>query len=245
MGFDIVIYGLIGLSFLIAGFVKGVVGLGLPTVSLALLILLIDLSTAMALIVLPSLFTNVWQAIAGGNTMILIRRFWPFFLGVVMMVWLGVAMSGIFEAAILTRVLGGILLIYSIISLYAKAITIPDSLGRWLAPIFGALNGVLTGLTGCLFMPGVIYLQATRLSRDQLVQAMGILFALSTVALGVCLQEAGRMNTNLWQISLLSLFPALLGMQIGRLCRKYLSESVFRGIFLYGLAGIGLYIIIG
>ena len=52
-------------AFCIAGFVKGMVGLGLPTVSLGLLSLFVDLPTAMALLVMPSLLTNIWQAIVG------------------------------------------------------------------------------------------------------------------------------------------------------------------------------------
>jgi uncharacterized membrane protein YfcA len=83
------------------------------------------------------------------------------------------------------------------------------------------------------------------LSRDQLVQAMGLLFALSTAVLGISLQDAGRFDPGLWQISALALLPALAGMQAGRFCRGHLSERLFRRIFLCGLATLGLYIMLG
>ena len=83
------------------------------------------------------------------------------------------------------------------------------------------------------------------MSRDQLVQAMGLLFALSTLALGVGLQGASRISQEIWQISALALLPALIGMQGGGFCRKYLSEDLFRYIFLFGLAAFGLYITLG
>lgn len=245
MEFDLLTYSLIAGSFLLAGFVKGIVGLGLPTISLALLTALIDLPTAMALLVVPSFCTNVWQAIVGGHMVMLLRRLLPLLLAVMLMVWVGVALSDLFETAVLTRFLGLILLLYAAVSLYAVPVIMPQAVELWLAPICGALNGMLTGLTGSLFMPGVIYLQAIGLSRDQLVQAMGLLFALSTVALGVSLQGAGRIDPRLWQISALALLPTFAGMQAGRFCQEHLSERLFRGIFLCGLAMLGLYIMLG
>ncbi|HEX5866243.1 MAG TPA: sulfite exporter TauE/SafE family protein, partial [Beijerinckiaceae bacterium] len=52
-------------AFLLAGFVKGVVGLGLPTVAIALLGLVMTPAEAAALLVLPTFVTNVWQLAAG------------------------------------------------------------------------------------------------------------------------------------------------------------------------------------
>ena len=53
--------------FLLAGTVKGLVGLGLPTITIALTSLVLPLPEAIALIALPTIFTNVWQAAVGGN----------------------------------------------------------------------------------------------------------------------------------------------------------------------------------
>ncbi len=69
---------IIGMTFLLAGGVKGVIGLGLPTVSLGLLAATLDLTTAMALLLIPSFVTNIWQAVIGGNGKIILKRIWPF-----------------------------------------------------------------------------------------------------------------------------------------------------------------------
>ena len=61
-------------AFLLAGFVKGVIGLGLPTVSIGLLGLLMTPAQAAAILVVPSLVTNVWQAVVGGGFLALARR---------------------------------------------------------------------------------------------------------------------------------------------------------------------------
>ena len=65
----------IGLAiFLLAGTVKGLVGLGLPAISIALMSLFLPLSEAIALIALPTIVTNVWQAAVGGHFWHIVRR---------------------------------------------------------------------------------------------------------------------------------------------------------------------------
>src|SRR3546814_11061857 len=68
---------LAALMFLLAGFVKGVIGMGLPTVAMGLLSLAMAPAQAAALMVAPSLVTNLWLMFAGPGLMPLLRRFWP------------------------------------------------------------------------------------------------------------------------------------------------------------------------
>ena len=239
-----VTYAIIASSFLLAGFVKGIVGLGLPTISLALLTALLDLPTAMALLVVPAFCTNLWQGFIGSHLALLSRRLWPLLLAMIPCVWAGVALSDLFEIAILTRLLGCMVVIYAALSFRSVPLSIPLPLQAWLGPLCGAISGVLTGLTGSLFLPGVMYLRAIGLSRDQLIQAMGLLFSFSTLALGISLHESGRIDAGLWQISGFALLPALFGMHCGKLCRDYLSDDFFHHVFLSGLALVGLYIML-
>jgi uncharacterized protein len=58
------IFSLVAITsiFVLAGFVKGVIGLGLPTVAMGLLALLMTPAQAAAVLVVPSFLTNIWQA---------------------------------------------------------------------------------------------------------------------------------------------------------------------------------------
>ena len=103
-------------AFCFAGFVKGMVGLGLPTVSLGLLSLFVDLPTAMALLVMPSLLTNIWQAIVGDEFSSLFRRLWLFLLLAVTMVHVGAELFTMVETALLQRALGALLLLYALLA---------------------------------------------------------------------------------------------------------------------------------
>ena len=235
---------MVATAFCIAGFVKGMVGLGLPTVSLGLLSLFVDLPTAMALLVIPSLVTNIWQAIVGGEFTSLLRRLWLFLLLAVTMVHVGAELFNMIEMALLQRSLGALLLLYALVALIGKTPQLSSVQERVFSPVCGVINGMLTGLTGTLFVPGVMFLQAIGLPRDALVQAMGMLFAASTASLGLALYWHGRMPVDVGILSCAALLPALFGMGVGQALRGHLSQDLFRRLFLIAIGGLGSHILL-
>lgn len=230
------------LTLLAAGTVKGVIGLGLPTVSLGVLTAVFDLTTAMVLMAAPSFVTNVWQGAVGGNGAYLLKRLWPFLLLATVTIWLGAEALGRLALDYLSGLLGLLLIAYAAISLAGFRISVPAAHQRWAGPAFGTINGVLTGMTGSFVVPGVLYLQAIGLTRDQLVQAMGMLFTVSTVALAIALQRHGIITADLGLTSAISIVPAIIGMVMGQKIRRRLSEAKFRKVFFGAIALLGLYI---
>ena len=230
-------------TFLIAGTVKGVIGLGLPTVSLAILTVALDLPSAMALLLAPSLVTNLWQAFAGGNGKAIVHRLWPFLLTATVTVWLGATALTRVDLALLSALLGGLLVVYASLSLTGLHLAITTRQEAWLGPLAGTANGILTGMTGSFVVPGVLFLQAIGLPRDMLVQAMGMLFTVSTVALAAALQGNGLLTGELGTLSAAALLPAIVGMVLGQRIRQGLSEQLFRRVFFISLLLLGAYII--
>ena len=230
-------------TFLLAGAVKGVTGLGLPTVSLALLTVAYDLPTAMALLLAPSFVTNFWQAIVGGNGKAILRRLWPFLLMATVTVWIGAAALTRVNLSLLTALLGVLLVTYAVVNLGGIRLTIPARHEAWAGPLIGSANGVLTGMTGSFVVPGVMFLQAIGLSRDTLIQAMGMLFTASTVALAVALQKSNFLTIEQGLLSAGAVLPAIAGMILGQRIRNVLSEPLFRKVFFVALLVLGTYII--
>ena len=232
-------------TFLLAGTVKGVIGLGLPTVSLALLTVAIDLTSAMALLLVPSLVTNLWQALIGGHLKAALQRIWPFLAVATLTVWLGALALTRVELALLSALLGALLVVYAALSLAGLRLTVSPAREAWLGPLAGTANGILTGMTGSFVVPGVLYLQAIELSRDILIQAMGLLFTASTLALAVALGGNDLLTPELATWSAAAVLPAILGMALGQRVRRGLSEERFRRVFFVALLVLGAYIIAG
>ena len=243
--FDPSILAIVLATFVLAGTVKGVIGLGLPTVSLALLTVALDLPSAMALLLLPSFITNVWQAAVGGHGREIIRRLWPFLLLATVMVWVGGTALTRVDLSLLSALLGALIATYAVISLAGVRLTITSAQERWAGPLFGTVNGILTGMTGSFVVPGVMFLQSIGLSRDALIQAMGVLFTVSTVALAVALGGNDLLTMELGILSGVGVVPALIGMVIGQRIRSMLSEEKFRRVFFIALLILGLYIVAG
>ncbi len=241
--FDPLQLTLIAMTFLLAGCIKGVLGLGLPTVSLALLTVTIGLPPAMALLLVPSFVTNVWQALDGGNGRVIIARIWPMLVLATLTVWIGATALMRVDVSWLSALLGTIVALYSMFNLIRPQISIPRSQERWVGPLVGTANGILTGMTGSFVFPGVLYLQAIGLPRDMFIQAMGILFTTSTVALGVSLGGHNLLEFETGMVSALAVLPALVGMMLGLRLRKKLPEALFRRVFFLGLLALGLFII--
>jgi uncharacterized membrane protein YfcA len=234
---------IVAATFLLAGAVKGVIGLGLPSVSLGILTAAIDLPTAMALLLVPSFVTNFWQGAVGGKFRQIVQRTWPFLLFAVVTIPIGALGLSRLDLKFLSGLLGLLLAIYGALSLAGLRLSISPMRESWAGPLFGAVNGALTGMTGSFVVPGVMYLQALGLPRDALVQAMGILFTLSTVVLGVCLGNSNLLTLEQGWVSLGAVIPTVLGMVLGQELRDVLSERVFRRVFFSALLLLGAYIV--
>jgi hypothetical protein len=231
-------------TFLLAGMVKGVIGLGLPAVSLAVLTIAFDLPSAMSLLLVPSFVTNLWQSLAGGHGKAILLRLWPFLVPATATVWIGAQALTRMDLSLLTALLGVLLATYSMANLRGFQLAIPARHETWVGPLVGVANGVLTGMTGSSVVPGVMFLQAIGLSRDMLVQAMGILFVTSTLALAVALHKANVLTVEHGILSFGAVLPAIVGMILGQRVRSTLSERRFRKVFFVALLVLGAYIIV-
>ncbi|MFG0233498.1 sulfite exporter TauE/SafE family protein [Achromobacter sp. 413638] len=227
--------------FLLAGVVKGVVGLGLPTISMALLALIMAPAQAAALLVVPSLVTNLWQARPAATFGPIWRRIAGMQAGACAGTlagawWLG-APSGVWAGVCL----GVALVLYAAWGLFGSPPSIPTRREGALGLAVGAATGLVTAATGVFVIPAVPYLQALNLGKDGLIQAMGISFSVSTLALAAGLWLNGSYGADAAGASLLMLLPALLGMGLGQWLRGRLSPRVFKLCFMASLALLGIY----
>jgi len=226
--------------FILAGFVKGVTGMGLPTVAMGLLGMFMPLPIAAALLVIPSFVTNVLQLFTGPSVMLIIRRLW---LMMLLILCGTVAASSLLISINPARSafgLGVALIIYAVFAMLSPSLTVSQDREKWLSPFIGGITGVITGATGVFVMPAVPFLQSLRFSKDELVQALGLSFTVSTVALAVGLYLHNAFRIEQFSLSFMSILPALAGMWLGQKVRARISAMRFRQCFLLFLMVLGM-----
>jgi uncharacterized protein len=230
------------LTFLIAGFVKGAIGLGLPTISMGLLSLVMAPAKAASLLIVPSFVTNVWQLAAGPNLACLARRLWPMLAGIVLGTLAGTGLLTGSHAGQAAIALGLLLMLYAGLGLASLHFSISATAERRLGPIVGLLTGLLTAATGVFAIPAVPYIGALGLGKDELIQALGLSFTVSTVALAAALAAGGAFDLGDVGASTAALAPALLGLAAGGALRGRFSEQTFRRVFFGGLLVLGAHL---
>lgn len=229
----------IAVVFLLAGIVKGVVGLGLPTLSMGLLTLMVSPAQAATLLLAPSFVTNLWQMAVGPHFLTLLRRLWPLLGAAVIGTIAGAGSLSGGNAAVAAAALGAVLIAYAAIALWAPRLRVPKPAEPWLGPLAGLATGFVTGATGVFVVPALPYLQAIGLEKDELVQALGLSFTVSTLALGAGLALHDAFASSEILASLVALAPALAGMQLGQWIRARVEPRIFRLWFLTSLALLG------
>lgn len=231
------------LTFTLGGVVKGVSGMGLPTVAMGMLASVLHPAEAVSLMFLPTALTNAWQLAAGPSPRAALRRFWPMVAANAVM---AVASAGLLTSQYAhhaAALLGLVLAVYAAHGLSGRRLVAPPGTERWMAPTVGFATGALTGGTGVSVVPAALYLQSLGLEKEELVQAMGLSFTVSTLALGLGLWLAGGFAAQSFAGSVAALVPAFIGMAIGQALRSRISQQAFRKVFFAGLLALGVYLV--
>jgi uncharacterized membrane protein YfcA len=233
---------LVTATFLLAGFVKGALGLGLPTVSMGLLAVTMQPSHALAIVIVPAIVTNIWQTFVGPYLRDIVRRLWPLMVGTVIGIWLNSGMLTGPYARYGTIVLGVLLVIYAIIGLSKFSFKVARANEKWIGGIVGLITGVVSAATGVQVIPSMPFMQAIGMEKDELVQALGVFFTVATVALAFNLTSAGLLSASTALPGAVAMASAFVGMFIGQAVRSRMQPEVFRRWFLIAMIFLGLYL---
>jgi len=233
---------LIAVAFVVAGIAKGAIGMGMPPIAIGLMSFAVPLESAIAIMVVPTMVTNIWQAIYGGHFKPLMRRFGTMAV---------TAMIGILAVGLLLSDLGspstagwvGVLLVlYSAIALTPYRPRVPRRFEPWANPLIGIVSGAVAGSTGVAAVPFLPYMQSLDIDRHDLVQALGIMFLFITGMLAVSLALHGAYDLANSVAGVAAVAPTMVGVWLGQHARRRLSAETFRKIFIFGMLAIGLHL---
>jgi uncharacterized protein len=231
-------------TFVIAGGVKGLLGVGLPTVAMALLSFTMPPAQAAATLIVPALATNLWQIAAGPALFSLLRRFAFMAIGMVAGTFATIGLLTGTSTSLATGMLGSVLAAYGAYGLIGRTFRVSRRAERWLSPVIGFATGMVTGASGVYVVPVVPYLNSLGLDKEELVQSIGISAFVCPLALAAALAFRGQFSAEVAGSSFIALLPALAGMYAGQRARRRLRPAAFFRWFFGGLLALGLYMIV-
>lgn len=228
---------------LFGGFVKGVIGLGLPLITVSLLSLLLPVQQVVGLLALPILLSNAWQAHRAGGIMQPVLRFWPLvvaaFFGIAAGVYLLVSMP----PHILLAILGVVVVVSCAAMLTKWAPQIGPSLEKPVGALTGIVAGVCGGISTVWAPPISIYLLMLNVEKNEFIRATGALFLMGGIPTVILYGFNGIVHTgNIgWSAALVPV--AFLGMTLGKMVRDRISQERFRRMLLWFLIFLGIVLI--
>jgi uncharacterized membrane protein YfcA len=233
---------LIAAAFLLAGFIKGVLGLGLPTVSMGLLAVTMPPGQALAIVIVPAIVTNIWQTFGGAYLRDIIARLWPLMVGTVIGIWLNAGLLTGPYAPYGTVILGLLLVTYAIVGLSRFSFKVARRDEKWIGGIVGVATGLICAATGVQVIPSMPFMQAIGMEKDELVQALGVFFTVATVALAFNLTATGLLTAATALPGAIAMVASFTGMFIGQAVRTRMHPEAFRRWFLIAMIFLGLYL---
>ena len=224
--------------FLLAGGIKGAIGLGLPTVSMGLMGAWLPAAEAAALLVLPAFLTNVWQLLDGPYLARCWRRLWPMIVTLAVFAVIGTAVITGARNALTLSLLGLMLIAFGVVSLRGTRFRVRGEPALGLA--VGTSTGLITGATAVFVIPSVLYIQALELDKAEFTQAIALTALTATVGLAAGLGLHGHFAVaDVALPGVCATLAAFAGMAGGQAMRRRVPLETFRRWVLCGLIALG------
>ena len=243
--YDLSLIAFAGAVLLLAGAVKGFIGLGMPTVALVLLTFQLDARSAVTLILIPMLLSNVWQFCRGPDMVGCAKKHWRYAAILILCVAGTVWFSQSAPDRVLRAVLGVFVLVFCFSSWRDLVPPIPSHRVRLFEGFSAVVAGLVGGLTGAWAAPLAMYLTGLRLERDDFVQALGFLITAGSVSVLVLFIAVGHSSTTDLAVSAFLLVPTLIGFSAGERMRYRTNSKHFKGFFLSAFSLLGANLLLG
>jgi len=220
----------LGLIFLLAGLVKGMIGIGMPAICMVLMTLFLPPLVAIPLTATPTMIVNVLQLYRAQDRGLIVRRYGFFAISLSLSIFVIGYFVRSFPEALLLLVLGVAMVIFSVQSLVGFSVRVSPWQGWQI--LGGVTSGFVGGLSSVFSPPIVMYLLGRKVEKEEFIGATGFLFLAGCLPLVGALMLNGVLTFDLFIKSLAGLVIALTGFLIGERIRAYISQLWFRRLIL-------------
>jgi len=219
-------------AILFGGIVKGTLGVGLPLFAVPLMSLMIGSTQAIALVAVPVLASNIWQAWQEASWKITLKRFWPLMMTQAIMTVFAVHWTLSFTVKQLNMLVAFAVVLAVVSMLFKPSFSISPQKEKWTGALVGTLSGMLGGVSSLMGPILISYMMSLKLKRDEFVGAISVIYLNAAWPLYAAMYAFDRMEVIDIGYSFLALIPMAIGLSTGQILRHKLSEDAFRKVLL-------------
>jgi uncharacterized membrane protein YfcA len=235
---------LLAVAVAAAAFVKGSIGFGFPTLGTPLLTLLVDIKTAVLVLIVPNIVMDGIQFLRQGAPHTTIRRMAPLAAFGAIGTVVGTRLLVMLSSRTVMLLLGGFIVTFVVLNVTKLSPRLPAGWEPWASPVAGFLTGVIGGVTNVPGTPLVLYFYALGLSKQDFVSAVSFTFVLYKVVQLGAVTWYGLMTWPMLGASLLLTLAALGGFRLGLAVQDRLSAVAFNRAVLGFLAVLGVWLLL-
>lgn len=229
---------------LAAGFIKGAVGFGMPLVMISGLAIILPAETALAALILPTVWTNVLQSLRQGPRAAwdAVLKYRIFLLTLLVMILLSAQLVRLMPQHALFIAIGVPIVLFCVMQLRGWTPNLKPEHRQRDEGIVGAFAGFVGGLSGVWGPPTVAYLTAVNTPKAEQMRVQGVIYGMGAVALIVAHLKSGVFNAQTAPLSALLLLPAGIGMWVGGRLHDAMRQKTFKRatLIILTLAGLNL-----
>lgn len=219
---------LLAISLVIAGVVKGMIGVGMPVVAFPMLSMLVDVQTAVMLLSMPLVLSNIPQALEGGFVGKTLWSLAPVLAGMVPGIWIGAAVLLNADPAVAKIAAGAGVILVAAVSLLAPNLQIKQRMIGLVGLGAGFCGGLLGGIAALSGPLVFIFLLAKGLSGKAFTKEASMFLVVSSVLLALALTSSQKFDWRDVLISTLATLPVVAGMLAGQKVRGAVPAGAFR-----------------
>jgi uncharacterized protein len=217
---------------LFAGFVKGAVGFAMPLIMMGAFSAFLPAEMALAGLVLPTLFSNISQALRQGPHAAAqtARKYWRILAATILFIPISAQVFWAIPQGAFLLLLGLPITAFAALQLAGLPLALPlrhSKRAQWISGIIGGLYGGVSGIWG---PPLLVYLLSTKTGKIETVRVQGVVFLIGAVVLLAAHLQTGLLDQPALTFSALLVLPALLGQAMGFALQDRIDQARFRRI---------------
>ena len=223
---------IVSFAFFVAGVVKGVIGIGLPTTAITIMTFFVSPLMALGLNLIPMTVANIWQLSKADNPKELVKNYKYFATSLVVCILITSFYANQIGDDVVRLIFAVAVLLFVCLQVFGFNFKMKPNHDNFWQGGLGALGGLVGGAASIWAVPVTMYLLMKNVKPKQFVDVSGFLITIGCIPVSIGYIATGVFQPNMFIYGALGSVVAVIGFQIGEKLRNKVNANTFKNLLL-------------